>query len=82
MPAATTATRPAMPTISEHRAGCPAKEARQEVWIADIHGRDGAVTGQSGVAHCMDCGKVERVPLAKVRAYLGHQTAEGAPDHG
>lgn len=72
MPAAT-AERRAIPTIRAHAEGCPASDLRQEVWIADIHGRDGSVTGRSGVAHCQDCGRIERVSLEAVEAYLGQK---------
>jgi uncharacterized Zn finger protein len=59
-----------MPTVAGHRDGCPEEETRQEVWVADVHTRDGSVTGQTGVAHCLDCGKVERTSLKQVQAYL------------
>lgn len=84
MPTATPAraTRPAMPTLDHHLEGCPANPARQEVWIGDLHRRDGAITGQTGVAHCLDCGKVEKTTLKQVQAYLAWTEPQENVNHG
>lgn len=75
MPAAV-ASRPSIPTVGTHRPACPADPARQEVYVADVHGRDGAITGQTGMAHCLDCGKVERTGVKQVQAYLARTVEE------
>jgi len=62
--------RPALPTIKQHADACPQSDDRQEVWVSDLHAADGSITGHTGVAHCQDCGRVEKVALDQVQAVI------------